>query len=63
MAHKAKAYDAIQARKAEMKPVKQLTKVNKPAAANTTGKQAERSKREADFNKNPSVDNLARLLG
>lgn len=62
MAHKAKAYDAIQSRKAEMKPVKQLAKVNKPAAANTTGKQAERTKREADFNKDPSVNNLARLL-
>lgn len=61
--HKAKAYDAIQAKKAEMKPVKQLQKVNKPAAsANTTGKQAERVKREAAFNKNPSVDALAALL-
>jgi len=63
LAHKARAYDAIQSRKAEMKPVKQLAKVNKPAAANTTGKQAERSKREAEFNKNPSVANLARILG
>lgn len=62
--HKAKAYDAIQARKAEMKPAKAAPpKVNKPAAANQTGRQIDRAKREAEFNKNPSVEALARILG
>jgi hypothetical protein len=62
LAHKAKAYDAIQAQKAQMKPKQQLTKVAKPQAANPTGKAADRVKREAAFNKNPSVDALAALL-
>lgn len=62
MAHKAKAYDAIQAKKAEMKPTQKLAKVAKPAANNTSGKVAERVKREAAFNKNPSVDALADFL-
>lgn len=62
MVHKAKAYDAIQAKKSEMKPTHKLAKVAKPAARNTTGKATERAKREAAFNKNPSVDALAELL-
>ena len=62
LAHKAKAFDALQAKKAEMKPTQKLAKVAKPAAVNTTGKVAERAKREAAFNKNPSVDALAELL-
>ncbi len=62
LAHKAKAYDAIQARKAQMKPTETLAKVSKPAASNSTGKVAERAKRESAFNKNPSVDALAALL-
>ncbi len=62
LAHKAKAFDAIQAKKAEMKPTQKLAKVAKPAAVNTTGKVADRAKREAAFNKNPSVDALADIL-
>lgn len=62
LAHKAKAFDALQAKKAEMKPTQKLAKVARPAAVNTTGKVAERAKREAAFNKNPSVDALADLL-
>lgn len=62
LAQKAKAYDAIQAKKAEMKPTQKLAKVAKPTAVNTSGKVAERAKREAMFNKNPSVDALADLL-
>lgn len=62
MAHKAKAFDAIQAQKAQMKPKAQLAKVDKPAAKNPTGKAAERAKREAAFARNPSVDALADLL-
>jgi hypothetical protein len=60
--HKAKAYDAIQAQKAQMKPKAQLAKVDKPVAKNQTGKVAERAKREAAFNKSPSVDALADFL-
>lgn len=59
---KAKAFDAIQSKKAEMKPKETLAKVSKPSAQNQTGKVAERAKREAAFNKNPSVDALADLL-
>jgi hypothetical protein len=59
LAHKAKAYDAIQAKKAEMKPTEKLAKVAKPSAANQSGKATERAKREAAFYKNPSVDTLA----
>lgn len=62
LVHKAKAFDALQAKKAEMKPTAKLTKVVKPAANNQSGKVAERVKREAAFNKNPTVDALAELL-
>jgi hypothetical protein len=62
LAHKAQAYDAIQAKKATLKPTEKLAKVIKPSAVNQTGKATERAKREAEFNKNPSVDALANLL-
>lgn len=62
LAQKAKAYDAIQERKANLKPTEKLVKVLKPKASNTSGKVAERAKRDAAFNKNPSVDALAELL-
>lgn len=62
LAHKAKAFDAIQAKKAQMKPTERLAKVVKPSAANQSGKLAARAKREAAFAKNPSVDTLADLL-
>lgn len=62
LAHKAKAYDAIQAKKATLKPTEKLTRVVKPGASNQSGKAAERAKREAAFHKNPSVDALAELL-
>lgn len=59
LAQKAKAYDAIQAKKAEMKPTEKLAKVIKPSTANQSGKATERAKRDAAFYKNPSVDTLA----
>lgn len=59
LAHKAKAYDAIQAKKATLKPTEKLAKVAKPSTANQSGKATERAKREAAFYKNPSVDTLA----
>lgn len=62
LVHKAQAFDAIQAKKAEMKPKEQLAKVAKPSAQNQTAKATERSKRAAAFDKNPSVDALADLL-
>lgn len=62
LAHKAKAYDAIQAKKAEMKPKEKLARVVKPSAVNTSASATARAKREADFNKNPSVDALANLF-
>ena len=62
LAHKAKAYDAIQAKKAEMKPTEKLAKVAKPSAANQSGKATERAKRDAAFYKNPSVDTLAEAI-
>jgi hypothetical protein len=63
LAHKAQAYDAIQAKKLTMKPTEKLAKVVKPAANNVSSKTANRAKREAEFDKNPSVDALANLLG
>jgi hypothetical protein len=60
--HKAKAFDALQAKKAELKPTAKLAKVAKPVAQNQPAKAAERVKREQAFNKNPSVDSLAEFL-
>lgn len=62
LADKAKAYDAIQARKAEMKPKEKLAKVAKPSAQNQSARASDRVKREAAFNKNPSVDSLAEIF-
>jgi len=62
LAHKAKAYDAIQAKKAEMKPKEKLARVAKPSAVNTSASATARAKREAAFDKNPSVDALANLF-
>jgi hypothetical protein len=62
LAQKAKAFDEIQAKKAQMKPTEKLTKVVKPSAANPSGKVAERAKREAAFNSSPSVETLAAFL-
>lgn len=60
--NKAKAYDAIQAKKAEMKPKAALPKVAKPSAVNHSAKASERMKREEAFRKSPSVDSLAEFL-
>lgn len=59
---KAKAYDALLVKKAEMKPVTKLAKVVAPSSANPVGKAAARAKREAEFDKNPSVDSLAAIF-
>lgn len=60
--HKAKAYDALLVKKAEMKPVTKLARVVPPSSANPVGKAAARAKREAEFDKNPSVDSLAAIF-
>jgi hypothetical protein len=64
LAHKAKAYDAIQAKKAELKPVAQLAKVQKPSASNQPNRsqqaKADAFKRHAA---KPSLDSLAALIG
>lgn len=62
LAHKAKAYDAIQAKKAEMKPKEKLVRVAKPSAVNTSARASERARREKEFDKNPSVDTLAAIF-
>lgn len=62
LAHKAKQLDAILAKKAQMKPKEKLAKVAKPSAQNQSAKATERVKRDAAFNKSPSVDSLAEFF-
>jgi hypothetical protein len=63
IANKAKAYDAIVAKKAELKPVSQLAKVQKPSASNQPNRAAQ-GKTEAlkRYAEKPTLDNLAKLL-
>jgi hypothetical protein len=63
LAHKAKAYDAIIAKKAEMKPTSQLAKVQKPAASNQPNRN-QQNKADAfkRYKANPKLDTLADLL-
>jgi hypothetical protein len=64
LAAKAKAYDALLADKAKMKPAAPLAKVQKPGASNQTNhatvKEADAMKR---YKAKPSVDALADLIG
>jgi hypothetical protein len=64
LAHKAKAYDALQAEKAKLKPVKEMPKVSKPSASNppSNNARAERSRVEA-HQKRPSLATLGALFG
>jgi hypothetical protein len=62
MAQKAKAYDALQAEKAKLKPVNQLPKVHKPSANNQPPQLARRQEAIKRHKANPSVDSLAALL-
>jgi hypothetical protein len=62
MAQKAKAYDALQAEKAKLKPVNQLPKVQKPSANNQPPQLARRQEAIKRHKANPSVDSLAALL-
>lgn len=65
LAHKAKAYDALLAKKAELKPVAQLAKVHKPSASNQPNRSTlSRANAEKKFAANPqSMDALADLIG
>lgn len=62
MAQKAKAYDALLAEKAKLKPVSQLPKVIKPSANPQPPQLARRQEAIKRHKANPSVDSLAALL-
>lgn len=62
LAHKAKAYDQLQAKKAEMKPVNQLPKVHKPTANNQPPQLAKRQEAMKAHKAKPSLKSLADLL-
>ena len=63
LAVKAKAYDALQAQKAQIKPTKDMPKVHKPSASNPPAKSAsEQSRRVEAFSKNPSLTSLGALI-
>lgn len=62
LAHKAKAYDAIVAKKAELKPKAQLAKVQKPAASNQPNRsQQGRTEAIKRYQAKPSLNSLADL--
>lgn len=60
--HKAKAYDALLAKKAEMKPVTKLAKVVSPQAKNQPSQLAKRQDAVKRYNAAPSLSSLADLL-
>ncbi len=61
LAHKAKAYDALQAEKAKLKPVKDLPKVHKPGS-NQPPQFAKKQEALKAYKAAPSLDRLAALL-
>lgn len=62
MAQKAKAYDELQAKKAELKPVSSLPKVHKPTANNQPPQLAKRQEAMKRHKQAPSISTLAALL-
>jgi hypothetical protein len=62
MAKKAKAYDALQAEKAKLKPVNQLPKVHKPTGQNQPPQLARRQEAIKAHRAKPSLDSLSNLL-
>lgn len=62
LAHKAKAYDALMAEKAKLKPVNQLSKVHKPTGSNQPPQLARRQEAMKAHKAKPSLDSLASLL-
>jgi hypothetical protein len=61
MAHKAKAYDALMAEKAKLKPVKELPKVNKPRGNNPPPQSVKRQEAIKAHQARPTLDSLAGL--
>lgn len=64
LAHKARAYDALQAEKAKLKPVAKLSKVHKPSASNQPVKRSDLRRKEAEqrYAAKPSLNTLADLI-
>jgi hypothetical protein len=62
LAHKAKAFDALQAEKAKLKPVTQLQKVIKPSANNQPPQLAKHQEKVKAHKSRPSLSTLADLL-
>jgi hypothetical protein len=63
MAHKAQAFDAIQADKAKLKPRTELPRVHKPSAANQPSRGAhKREEAEKRYAAKPSLNTLADLI-
>lgn len=62
LAQKAKAYDDLQKKKAEMKPVKALPKVHKPSGQNQPPQLAKRQEAMKRHKAKPSLTSLAELL-
>jgi hypothetical protein len=63
LAHKAKAYDALLAKKAEMKPKAELPKVSEPAASNPTPRaEVKRADARKNYKARPSLDTLSKLI-
>lgn len=61
--HKAKAYDALLAKTAEMKPRAELPKVTRPAASNPTPRaEAKRADARKAYQARPSLDTLSKLI-
>lgn len=60
--HKAKAYDELLAKKAQLKPVAQLKKVAPAQARNQPPQLARRQEAEKRYNAKPTLSNLADLL-
>lgn len=63
LAHKAKAYDALQEQKSKLKPIAQLAKVQKPKASNQPNReQVKKANAQSRYKANPSLQTLADLL-
>lgn len=60
--HKAKAYDQLLEKKAQMKPVSELKKVAPPTARNQPPQLARRAEAEKAYAAKPSINTLANLL-
>ncbi|MHC9085347.1 hypothetical protein ACYX7E_09945 [Luteimonas sp. RIT-PG2_3] len=62
LAHKAKAYDALLEKKAQMKPVSKLAKVAPPGTRTQPPQLAKHQAAHKQYREKPSMDNLAAML-